>query len=181
MWHFPNRLFCGAIPLAIFAALVADGLSCLAGQAPAQEEQLSQSGKVDHQIVIREHAGWNQDCDAIAHPTLYLDEPPRHGRVCARTENIKIHSMFIGTESQCIGHVVRGVQLIYRPDVGYAGHDSLRYVAQYPSVLRAVSVFVTMTAYPQGGPGAAPSGITAPMLQTQQSPGPVPVCEELVF
>ena len=98
MWHFPNRLFCGAISFAIFAALVAGGLSCFGGEAPAQEEQLSQTGKVDHQIVIREHAGWNQDCDAIAHPTLYLDEPPRHGRVCTRIEDIKIHFMYVGTE-----------------------------------------------------------------------------------
>ncbi len=176
-----QSVFYGAIPFAIFAAVVAGGLSCLAGEAPAQEEQLSQTGKVDHQIVIREHAGWNQDCDAIAHPTLYLDEPPRHGRVCTRIENIKIHSMYVGTELQCIGHVVRGIQLIYRPDAGYTGRDGLRYIAQYPSVLRAVSVFVTMTAHAPGGPTAAPSGITAPIPQTRQSPGPVPVCEELIF
>ena len=118
------------------------------------------------------------DCGAIAHPALYLNEPPRHGHVCARVENIKVRSMYVGTESQCIGRVVRGVQLIYRPDTGYTGNDDLRYAAQYPSVLRNVSVIVTVTAYP---PGAAPSGVTAPMPQARQPSGPVPACDELVY
>ena len=181
MWQFLKRLFYGAISFAIFAAGIIGWSSYLACEALAQEEQLSKSGKVDQQIIIREHAGWNRDCDAIAHPALFLDEPPRHGRVCVRVENIKIHSMFIGTELQCIGRVVRGVQLIYRPDAGYAGDDGLRYIIQYPLARRAVSVFVTMAAAAPGGPSAAPSGLTAPMPEIQQSPGPVPVCEELIF
>jgi hypothetical protein len=89
--------------------------------------------------------------------------------------------MYIGTESQCVGRVVRGVQLIYHPEAGYAGNDGLRYAAQYPSVLRSVSVIVTVTAYPPLAPSAAPSNITAPFPQTRQSAGPVPACEELVF
>src|SRR5208282_519908 len=108
-------------------------LAVAKGEARAQEEQLSRTGQADHPIVIREHAGWNKDCEAIAHPALYLFEPPRHGNVCARIANIKISSMYIGTESQCIGHLIRGVRLIYRPDTDYAGDDGLRYAAQYPS------------------------------------------------
>ncbi len=145
------------------------------------EEQLSKIGKADHLILIHEHAGWDQDCDAIAHPALYLDEPPQHGQVCARIENIKIHSMYVGTESQCIGHTVRGVQLIYRPDEGYAGNDRLRYAAQYPSVRRTIAVFVTVATHPSGPLGAAPSPITASTPQPRQSSGPVPACADLVF
>jgi len=169
------------MPFAVIAAVIATCLSGLANGAGAQEEELSKTGQAGHQILIREHAGWNKDCDAIAHPALYLNESPRHGSVCARIENIKIHAMYIGTESQCIGRVVRGIQLIYRPEAGYAGNDGLRYAAQYPSVLRSVSVIVTVTAYPPLAPSAAPSNITAPFPQTRQSAGPVPACEELVF
>ncbi len=185
MWRYIHRRYfkvvCfhrGATLFAILAAVVAAGLSGPARQAAAQEEQLSKTGQTNHTIVIREHAGWNEDCDAIAHPALYLFEPPRHGRVCARIENIKIHSMYVGTEAQCIGRLVRGVQLIYRPDTDYSGDDGLQYAAQYPSILRTVSVIVTVTA---GAPSAAPSNMTAPMPQPQQSLGPVPACEELVF
>jgi hypothetical protein len=87
------------------------------------------------------------------------------------------------TQAVCI-HLFgagRGVQLIYHPDAGYAGHDDLRYIIQYPLGRRAVSVFVTMAAAAPGGLSAAPSGLTAPMPEIQQSSGPVPVCEELIF
>jgi hypothetical protein len=171
----------GAMSFAIFAGAVAIFLCGQVCDARAQEEQLSKAGEVDHQIIIREHAGWNVECDAIAPPALYLDGPPRHGHVCARIENIKIHSMYVGTESQCIGRLVRGVQLIYHPDAGYAGDDGLRYTAQYPSVLRAVSVTVTVTAFPPGAPRAAPSSIATPLPAPRQSRGPVPACEELIF
>jgi hypothetical protein len=183
MWRFlhrqhfkPVRVIDGAMDVVLFAAVIVTCLSGLASEAWAQEEQLSKTGQSDHQILIREHAGWNMDCDAITPPALYLNEAPRHGRVCARVENIKIHAMYVGTEAQCIGRLVRGVQLIYRPDAGYAGNDGLRYAARYPSVLRAVSVIITVT-YPPG----APSNITAPMPPTRQSSGPVPACDELVF
>ena len=168
----------GAVPSAVLAAVIIMCLSGFLSDAQSEEEQLSKTGEIDHQIIIREHAGWNMDCAAIAYPALYLNEPPDHGRVCARIENIKVHSIYIGTESQCIGRVVRGVQLIYRPDPGYAGNDALRYAARYPSILRMVSVMLTLTAYP---PGAAPSSMTTPVRQQRQSSGPVPACDELIF
>lgn len=168
-----------------FVCLAAFALSVLSGlpsEALAQEEQLSKAGQAGQLILIREHAGWNRNCEAIAHPALYLSEPPRHGQVCARTENIKISSMFAGTESQCIGRSVRGVRLIYRADAAYAGDDSLRYAAQYPSVLRGVLVQVTVVANPTGVPSTVPSNtIVTRMAQSRQAPGPVPDCAEPIF
>ena len=174
----PAGISCGAMPFAILAAATTAfflGFMCAAG---AQEEQLSKIGQADHSIVIREHAGWNKSCEAIPHPALYLYEPPHHGSVCARIENIKIHSMYVGTEAQCIGRLVRGVSFIYRPDPGYAGDDSLRYAAQYPSVLRMVSVTITVTPSPAS---AASSDVNASTPRLRQPPGPVPACEELIF
>jgi hypothetical protein len=151
--------------------------ACVAGTL---EEQLSTTGQVNHSILIREHAGWNKDCEAIAHPALYLDQPPRHGSVCARIQNIKIQTMYVGTAPQCVGRMVRGVQLIYRPDAGYAGDDGLRYAARYPTVLRSVSVSVTVAA-DSGAPSATPSNVTTPWEPSRQLPGEVPACEELLF
>lgn len=156
-------------------------LSSLAPVAQAQDEQLSRIGQIDHPLLISEHAGWSRDCSAIAPPTLYLYEPPRHGSVCMRVENITIQNMYVGTASQCIGRLVRGVRFIYRPDQGYRGNDGLRYAAQYPSVVRSVSVAITVTAQPPAAPGTAPSGIAAAIPQAPQSLTPVPVCDELVF
>ncbi len=186
MWRFFDRehlkAICaryGATAGATPAAVIA---SCLLGpacQAGTLEEQISRNGQADHSIVVREHAGWDMDCAAIDHPALYLDEPPRHGRVCARIQDIKIHAMYVGTQAQCIGHLVRGVQLVYRPDAGYAGDDMLRYAAQYPSVLRTVSVVVTVTA--PGAPSPAASSIATPLSQPRQTSGEIPACEDLMF
>lgn len=188
MWRFLDRRHCkivgarrGATVRAIFAVVIASCLSCPACQAGTLEEQISRTGASDHSIVVREHAGWDMDCAAIAHPALHLDAPPRHGHVCARIQDIKIHSMYVGTEAQCIGHLVSGVQLIYRPDAGYAGDDTLRYAAQYPTVLRTVSVLVTVTADPPGAPSAAPSSIATPLPPMRQPSGEIPACEDLMF
>jgi hypothetical protein len=169
----------GATVGATVAGAIASCLLGAAGQAGTLEEQISRTGTADHSIVVREHAGWDMDCAAIAHPALYLDEAPRHGRLCARIQDIKIHSMYVGTEAQCIGHLVSGVQLIYRPDAGYAGDDALRYGAQYPTVLRTVSVRVTVTA--PGTPSAAPSSIATPLPPTRQPSGEIPACDDLIF
>ncbi|MDO8874876.1 MAG: hypothetical protein Q7V40_02070 [Pseudolabrys sp.] len=147
-------------------------------EARAQEEQLTIAGRSGNAIIIREHAGWNRRCEAIAHPALYLAEPPSHGNVCARIENIKISSMYVGTESQCVGHLVLGVRLVYRPDVAYAGGDSLRYAAQYPGALRTVQVQIDVTPH---AAGAVPPSIVAPVSQARQAPGTVPACAEPIF
>lgn len=185
MWRFLHRqrsdwALDGAAHVAMLAAVIAACLSGLAPEARAQDEQLSRTGQADHPILISEHAGWGRDCDAIAPPTLYLYEPPRHGSVCARVENIKIHAMYVGTASQCIGRLVRGVQFIYRPDQGYTGSDGLSYAAQYPSVLRMVSVALTVTSHPRAAPGPPPSNIVEPIPRSPRSLTPVPVCNELV-
>lgn len=171
----------GARLPAIFAILVCADLYSPAWAAQAREENLSRSGQADHSVLIREHAGWNEDCKAIAHPPLYLLSPPHHGKVCARVEEIKITSMYLGTESQCVGHMVYGVRLIYRPDSNFVGDDRIQYAAQYPSVLRMIFVKVTVTPFPTGKSGAAPSLNIAPVTAIRQPPGLVPECGEFVF
>ena len=122
------------------------------------------------------------DCEAIAPPTLHLYEPPRHGSVCARVEDIKVRAMYAGTESQCIGRLVRGIALIYRPDRGYTGNDGLRYAAQYPSGMRMVAVALTVTAFSQGVPGTVPSDLPAPVPpHASHASAPVPGCDKLIF
>ena len=165
----------------MLAALIAICLSGFAPEATAQDEQLSRTGQADHPILISEHAGWSRDCDAIAPPTLYLYESPRHGSVCSRVADITVHAMYAGTESQCIGRVVRGVQFIYRPDRGYTGNDGLRYAAQYPAALRTMSVAITVAAQSRAAASTVPSNIMEPTPRSVPSAIPVPVCDALIF
>lgn len=171
----------GAMQSTMLAAVLAACLSGLAREARAQDEQLSRSGQAGRPIVVGEHAGWSSDCDAVAPPMLYLYESPRHGSVCTRVADIKVHAMYVGTESQCIGRVVRGVQFVYRPDRGYTGGDGLRYAAQYPSARRVISVAITVAAQSQAAPSTAPSSIVDPIPPSPRSATPIPVCDALVF
>lgn len=175
-----RRLLGAACVVATGAAVLATLSIFSAARASdaLREEQLAASAQANRPVVLREHAGWDGQCEAIAHPALYLDEPPRHGSVCTRVENVTIKSLVVGTESQCIGREVRGVRLIYRPDAGFTGGDGLRYAVQYPSVRRAVAVRVTVTAGAASGAVASP---VAALPLPQQSAGLVPPCADAMF
>lgn len=174
-WRFsaPRLAWLAVVGCAGFAQL-----SCL---AQAREEYLSRSAQTDRSVLIQEHAGWNRDCEAIPHPALYLSSPPRHGKVCARLEKIKITSMYAGTESQCIGHMVRGVRLIYQPDEAFVGDDVIQYAAQYPSALRTISVRITVKPNSDRALAISPPEFLVPSAQKAQLPGPVPDCPQLLF
>jgi len=137
-----------------------------------------ESAAVERSVIVREHAGWNMDCEAIAAPPLFLITPPSHGKVCAKAQIITIASMHAGTESQCIGREVSGVRLIYQSDTSHDGEDVLVYGVQYPSRFHAVSVTVDIGAAAPGKVSIADAPLAA---QPRQAPGPMPVCPQLVF
>lgn len=132
----------------------------------------------DRTITLREHAGWNADCEAIAAPALFLDEPPRHGQVCARADTVVIRQLNAGTEQQCIGRRVRGVRLEYRPYAGFSGGDELRYAVQYPSARRVLAVSVTVAEGPDAVTSQPAAALPPP---PRQAAGPVPLCAALLF
>lgn len=156
---------------AVLAAMVA----LQAPSARAGDEQLAKAGAANRPLLIREHAAWNRDCKAVPYPVVRLERPPQHGAVCARVGNVTIKYMYAGTEAQCVGHVVQGLQLIYFPRAGFTGHDRLRYSVQYPSVRRSVSVTVSVGA---GALSADTVGAVPDLgpASSDQAPGPVPPC-----
>ncbi|HVZ54094.1 MAG TPA: hypothetical protein VG986_19150 [Pseudolabrys sp.] len=167
---------CPFLPSVVIVLLALLGVTAArADDSAVRHETFAAAGRADHAIAIREHAGWNAACEPIDAPSLTLDAPPHHGRVCARVETITIRSLYAGTVGACIGHRVRGVRLEYRPDNGFAGADALRYAVQYPSVRRAIDVSVTVK-----GEGASQQVAALPLLPRQQA-GPVPPCADLMF
>jgi hypothetical protein len=163
-----------ALLRATFAS--ASGVALGATGVPAQEV-IDKSGEADREIVVREHAGWDSACAAIAPPSLHLDAPPLHGIVCARNDDIRIAYIAYGTQSQCIGRTVRGLRLVYRPHAGYAGSDGLRYTVQYPKSRRDVAVSVTVMPPAPATSGAAPASIA---VQPLQAPGAIPPCNDFL-
>jgi hypothetical protein len=165
------------LPRAICGAVGGIVLAVIAFAELRAQDTLARSGEHDRDIVLRDHAGWDRNCAAVAPPLLHLDAPPRHGTVCARSDNIRIEYISYGTQSQCIGRTVRGLRLVYRPHASYAGTDDIRYSVQYPTSRRAVAVSVTVTPPPPATSGAAPARIAWP---PPQPPGPVPPCNDAV-
>lgn len=163
-------LHIGSFALALLGAAAAR-----AADTPVRNEAMTAAVATNQAITLREHAGWDAACEAVASPVLMLDAPPQHGRVCARVETITIRSLYAGTEDQCIGRHVRGVRLEYRPDAGFSGGDALRYAVQYPSVRRAIAVSVSV-----GTQGAA-QPIAALPSPPRQPAGPVPPCTDLIY
>jgi len=138
----------------------------------------SNSAAVERSVVVREHAGWNSDCEAIPHPPLSLITPPSHGTVCAKAEVITVTSIFAGRAAQCVGRKVSGVRLIYQPDASFDGDDAMVYRVQYPSRFRAISVTVNVGA---SVPSTVSSADADASAQWRQPPGPMPTCPEFVF
>jgi hypothetical protein len=170
-----NRCDIGGNALHIAALAVIAAIAFLAWPpVNAGAEQLVKAGAANRPLLIREHAAWNMDCRAIPYPALRLDQPPRHGAVCARVADITVHSMYAGTEAQCIGRVVQGLRLIYVPQPGFTGHDRLQYSVKYPSAHRSVSVTVTVSA--RAGAELLPLDTVGAAPDTAQMPGPVPPC-----
>jgi hypothetical protein len=164
--------------------LVGVGMLAFVGPARADDtivrhESAAARGAADRSIAIREHAGWNAACEAIAAPVLTLDRPPQHGRVCARVATIVVRTLYDGTADACIGRRVAGLRLEFRADAGFSGADRLRYVARYPSVRRAIDVAVTVTG--EGTTGAAAQPVASEPALPRQQAGPVPLCAEAVF
>lgn len=171
--HRQGLQFGGLAALASLGALAV----AQAADTPARSDRVEAAGAANQIIPLREHAGWNAACEPIAAPALFLDEAPRHGRVCARVDTITIRALNAGTEDQCIGRHVRGVRLEYRAFAGFSGGDDLRYAVQYPSARRAVAVKVTVRR--EGGEAASqPVALDAP---PPQEAGPVPPCADLLF
>jgi hypothetical protein len=165
---------------AIVGVAAAVGGAGLVAQAQTSAERIAKTGKAEQPILIREHAAWDEDCAAVPYPAVRLDEPPRHGALCARIENVTVRYMYAGSVPHCVGHVVRGVRLYYFPRAGFAGSDGLQYSVRYPSADRTVAVTVTVAPGQASTADTKITDIASPLREPRQQPGPVPACSEQV-
>ena len=172
------RHLAGLVSALFVTLMLAAGVSW---QAEASGRNVLSARALDRSILVREHAGWNRNCEAIAHPPLYLVNPPRHGNVCARSQKIRISAMYVGTESQCVGHLVSGVKLIYQPDDAYLGEDTLVYAVQYPSRLRTIAVKVTVDPHLSGNASVAEADYYVNTAPSRQMPGLIPDCPQFLY
>src|SRR5215468_1198316 len=98
--------------------------------AHAQDLRLNKGVRPGHELVIFAHARWNDDCVAKELGEMHLNKAPTHGVVCTRIADIRVREIFRGT-ARCLGHIVRGVQIVYVAQPGTVGKDSLDYTVRY--------------------------------------------------
>lgn len=105
---WPVRLRDNCDGAACTTALCAASAVALCAVVVQAADEVARRGWAGEDIVLREHAGWDRNCNAVTPPALHLDTPPQHGTVCARAADIRIESLSYGTQAHCIGRLVHG-------------------------------------------------------------------------
>lgn len=83
-----------------------------------------------HDVLIRTHAQWNTACVTEEPPDITVVTPPSHGHIDMRVGDAALGSTYVGN-AHCEGHPGQGMQVIYIPDTGYRGADSVAYEVRY--------------------------------------------------
>ena len=161
------------------AAATAVGLgTVLAGSTLAHAEHLARVTKSYNEVIIGGFARWNNNCDPLESPQVYLEVAPKHGIVCARTSKGTAGKVREGKAGQCAGRPMRGINLVYLPRSGFTGVDVVRYTVKFTTTSQTIDVDINVQSdlATTGNVGVPPSS-EAPQAQTQE---PVPVCVPLV-
>jgi hypothetical protein len=166
--------------LVFLGILTAIGFLSCCSLAAAQDQHLTKTTEAAKAVSILGYSRSNQSCEGIEPPALYLDKPPDHGTICFRPGNIKLSEAIVGGLTHCLGRTIRGVSVIYLPRWGYIGPDDVRYTVVFPQARQSVYVDLTVLSSQSGSSGAVPPDISAPAMESPQSPGPMPACTALV-
>jgi hypothetical protein len=149
----------------------------LMGSTFAHAEHLIRVTKSYNEVTVGGYARWNNSCDPIESPQIYLDVPPKNGVVCARTSKGTAGTVREGNAGHCSGRPMRGINLVYLPRPGFTGVDVIRYTVKFTVISQTIDVDITVQSDQAtiGNVRVPPS--SEDDLQTQ---GPIPVCVPLV-
>jgi hypothetical protein len=160
--------------------ILATSLSSLAALAHAQDIRLNKAVPPGHEIVLFGHARWDDDCAMKEIGEFRLDKAPTRGVVCTRIADIRVSHVYRGTAKHCLGHVVRGVQIVYVAKDRAVGKDMVDYTVKYSTSSPSVGVSIDVRADHPTARGAVPRDIAAPPGGYVQPLGRIPPCSALV-
>src|SRR5262245_16121400 len=167
---------CGLRKLVLAVA----SLCSLASPAHAQDIRLNKAVPPGYEIVLFGHARWDDDCAMKEIGEFELDKAPTRGVVCTRIADIRVSHIYRGTAKHCLGHIVRGVQIVYVARDRTVGRDSVGYTVQYSASSPTVGVSIDVRADHPTARGAVPRDIAAPPAGYVQPLGRIPPCSALV-
>jgi hypothetical protein len=163
----------GGLILGVSSAVAITVYSCDA-QTLQQEKHLTHTTRASEEIVVEGEAQADEFCNSAEPPQLFLDRRPDHGTVCFESGEFEVGEAVTG-DLACLGRMVRGVNIIYRPRPGYTGADRLRYTAIGAQSPHSVSIDLTVL---PGKPTSAvvPPDRSAPPAESAMLLGPMPAC-----
>jgi len=83
------------------------------------------------EVIFDRHARWRSaDCSEGPPPVIQIDSPPRHGKVLTRPGAYTPTTSSDG-DTHCLGRLMKGIFLVYQPDDGFVGTDSLSYTVDF--------------------------------------------------
>ena len=82
------------------------------------------AAKSDQEWVIRGYASFDRQCRRDGVPQIVLAQNPAHGEIAMREGVTKIEAVS-GTDTQCFGLQVEGLNVYYTPAPAYQGEDQL--------------------------------------------------------
>lgn len=121
--------------------------------------------------LIGEHGRWDDTCRALDVPPVVLERPAAHGSICVRRDIITVSQTRSGRAANCVGRALNGIRVIYRPQPGFAGADTLRYGLQFPEAYLSREIAIDIL----GSEAVAPP-LLGEISQDQQPLGRVPDC-----
>jgi hypothetical protein len=170
-----NRRCHGTFINRIGELLAAAVVLVAASQASAESTTVKRTAKAGYETPIWVHARWDKNCEVVRPLILHLDEPPRHGIVCAKVEQITIKSIYKGAARHCIGRRISGIRVYYLSKLDYAGRDEFKYTARYLPLQRTIQINVIRA--DKRDRRVVPPDIAA---NERQEPGPIPACGALI-
>jgi hypothetical protein len=147
----------------------------LLGSTLAHAEHVTRVTKRYSEVTIGGYARWNNNCDPIDFPQIYLDVPPKNGVVCARTSKGTAGLVREGKAAHCAGRPMRGINLIYLPRSGFTGVDVIRYTVKFTVISQTIDVDISVQSDQADTGNVGVLSADDPQIQ-----GPIPVCVPLV-
>jgi hypothetical protein len=163
------------VPVAAAAMVVGLG-TVLMGSTLAHAEHLTRVTKSYNEVTIGGFARWNNSCDPLESPQIYLDVPPKNGVVCMRTSKGTVGTVREGKAGHCAGRPMRGINLIYLPQSRFTGVDAVRYTVKFTAISQTIDVDISV----QSDQATTGNVAVPPSSEAPQTQGPVPVCVPLV-
>ena len=156
-------------------AILALAFSFLQGEGTVHAEPLTASTKSGSEVKLRGYARWNNDCEPIDAPEIYVEVAPKNGTICARVSRGTIRIVREG-KAKCAGRSIRGIDVVYLPRPNFSGADITRYTVLFNKVRLTIDADIRVVTNPSSSEQERmdlPSEVT-------QNEGPIPVCAALV-